>query len=490
MLQVTKKKMFAPLEDPEIDLSKIASIMGSGRPTIPLEVQKGADEALPSIQADEPLPPPPAQYQDISIGPETLTPRTGQTIDQYPSLAAEPFQPQAQNQPAAPAKQLSPLEDATANYEKAVSEPAHKQGKAAQAANFALQFIQDVFDPGPHEYQWLGNMKKQNRVDQAARTLAPLQAQETYKEKIRQQKAQTQNTLDKPAQIREAAAAKVQAAIDADKRRMDLVNRRADIASGEAKIETDDKGLRWLVHLKPDSSGKLRDKEPLENPLTHEQDFDPGEQMVTDPLTGNPVKAKQILGPQAMIASADATREQQAATTNVSNQIKVDQENINNNIQYHANIAKMISDAAVADSGINDGEFQGLNEQIAGKNTEYNSVANQDFSGITDPDDREKARKKQFDDLNKIAAESTELRTKALASMSKTVAGKARADAIRANLPPEPKKLTYTPIKAVKVGGIGTYSESDFTARAKAKGITGDALKQAIAKARQDGIIK
>lgn len=37
---------------------------------------------------------------------------------------------------------------------------------------------------------------------------------------------------------------------------------------------------------------------------------------------------------------------------------------------------------------------------------------------------------------------------------------------------------------------VGTYSEADFVARAKAKGITGDQLKAAIAKAKSDGVIK
>lgn len=72
---------------------------------------------------------------------------------------------------------------------------------------------------------------------------------------------------------------------------------------GEAKPFIDEQGKVWKQFLKDPS----RPMEPLENPITHEQEFVPGEQGIQwyDPVTKQPVtiKAKQSVQPDATITT-------------------------------------------------------------------------------------------------------------------------------------------------------------------------------------------
>jgi hypothetical protein len=437
---------------------------GSGRPTAPTAIAAQPETAVsfaPRIPSDEPV--------NMGYGRTMENDPPGVPQVARPSTAM----PQAQTDtPVTFAPRRTPQQDL--DEERAKNRELHSVGapKEHSLAKRLLQGALGGFARGGIGGAITGaavegfypkantNLRTQSEIAKSDKRIGGLEKSVESESERLLREAQTQGIKDKPTLAREAAAAKAQAATDAYNRRMDYLDKQQEFEGNKWKRYTDKDGKVFKQY----ADGRL---EPVM--FNNEQDFDPGEQMVTDPLTGNPVKAKQIISPQAMIASSDAGREQDVAKFNASNQFKADTENINNSVQYHASISKMLADAAAADPGINDGEFQGLNEQIAGKHTEYDSVANQDFSGIRDPDELAKARKKQFDDLNKIAEESTALRTKALTVMSKTAAGKARADAIRKNMPPPPKKLTYTPIKAVKAGGKIARS-ADVDAFAKSKG--------------------
>lgn len=237
MIAVQNKKKYPPLEDKPFaipDLSKIPSITsqfpGAPREAPPIENQAGiSPEQYPALDAPVAAPPGTPQVPSIATD-QPVNMGYGRTMDQFAPIATEqPFQPQAQNQPVSPVKQLSPLAplngstgelqgtviNATPEQQQQrleqektdlLSKPVPKQGKAAQVANFALQAIEHIFNPNDRTpYEWLGNRKRDYQVGQINHQLAPLQAQETYKEKMRASAAdrrrvdaQTGEVLRKP----------------------------------------------------------------------------------------------------------------------------------------------------------------------------------------------------------------------------------------------------------------------------------------------------
>lgn len=280
--------------------------------------------------------------------------------------------------------------------------------------------------------------------------------------------ADTLDTLTKPARE-----------LQKQQNRIDL-QKMKDAAEGLKWEPVGHGGLLWKKH----NNGR---EEPLlgKDNKTQEVDLKTKTYKVYDPTTKQTVDVtgEQVLGYSAPIQQGNANREQDVRKTNASNQLKVLTENINNSIQYHASVAKMLTDALTAEAGINDGETEGLRNQILQKNAAYQALSEQEMPDTGDDAADGKARQKQVEQMNKVADQAAILNTKLLTAMSKTAAGKVRADAIRANLPPRPAKLTYTPIEAVQVGGKMVNS-AQLDAFAKSKSWT---RQQAEAYAKSNG---
>jgi len=119
------------------------------------------------------------------------------------------------------------------------------------------------------------------------------------------------------------------------------INLNADIRSGIAKPFIDENGKVWRQYLNADSTGKVRPNEPVVGP-DGLQEWVPGEQGISwfNPRTKQTeiIKAKQGTSADAVIASGDAGRLQDARKTNATKQFEAIKENINNHIQYQNNL--------------------------------------------------------------------------------------------------------------------------------------------------------
>ncbi len=89
---------------------------------------------------------------------------------------------------ATPPTELSVQQD---RYSNAVRSRPNKQGNLAQAAWWALQGINKIFNPQDDTpVQWLGEAKREKRIATEAAKLAPLQAQEQWKGQQAKQQAE------------------------------------------------------------------------------------------------------------------------------------------------------------------------------------------------------------------------------------------------------------------------------------------------------------
>ena len=80
-----------------------------------------------------------------------------------------------------PPRALSPLEVQTNVYNREVQSKPHKQGALAQAAWWAVQGLNKIFNPQDDTpIQYLGEAKRQQRIMKEGQKLAPLQAQEQF----------------------------------------------------------------------------------------------------------------------------------------------------------------------------------------------------------------------------------------------------------------------------------------------------------------------
>lgn len=147
------------------------------------------------------------------------------------------------------------LQQAQQNYESAVAEPSHKQGALAQGLNFGLQGLQKFADSmrgvkNDEPVRWLGDIKKQLRVDKAAQTLAPLQAQDKYQ---------------KDAEYRDAQAGKLRA--DAENLRRDdndkfIQSIRKRKYYDPKQISTVERNRLATLGYKPEDLGSWDDRDP------------------------------------------------------------------------------------------------------------------------------------------------------------------------------------------------------------------------------------
>lgn len=291
------------------------------------------------------------------------------------------------------------------------------------------------------QYEQAYGMERQKKSDEAT---------DAYKT------AQGIELRDRPQRAKDAIIAKATAAKTAFDRRMQMRDRDADIRSGEAKRTVDANGMVWKEFTKADSSGKIREKEAVVNPVTGEQDFDPGEQMVIDPQTGVQVKAKTIIAPQAMIATGNANRQTTADKDNAEKFWQTQKTNIDNQMKYMSDVNSLLADAIKADSGIDDG---GVRAEMKGKYDEITQLSNSPLPEGLDTEGLNKAQEERVKRVNKLVDEYNKLNTDLITNISKTAAGKAKADQIHGMIKKmaPPAKLVHTPYKPTLVqGGVVT----------------------------------
>lgn len=318
---------------------------------------------------------------------------------------------------------------------------------------------------------WNERRSAEAMLPQARADVDYQRGQEEWQNKQALIKAQTKDVLSKPddrdaavQQKRDQQIAITQRAITAYENRKKIHEQDADVRSGIAKLFTDANGLRWKQYLNADASGKHRDNEPVVNPTTGEQEFDPGEQMVLDPLTNTVVKAKQLVGPAAMVASSDAGRQQQANKDASEGAFRAQQDNVKAIADWHKTVSSMLVSAIGAEAGFDD---KGIRSQIDAKNTELAELQNEPPSDSILDEKKNEERTKR---INRLNDDVVKLNGDLLDAWAKTADGRVKAEALRKNLPPRPDKVTYTPYKAVQVGGghkVAPSAQVDAFAQSK-----------------------
>lgn len=234
---------------------------------------------------------------------------------------------------------------------------------------------------------------------------------------------------------------------------VERINRNADIKAGIAKPVINEGGYIELEYLNADASGKRRENELLKG-ADGQPIFVPGEQGLTwiDPLTKQPmqVKAKQTLMPGATMATGNAIRETNAARDNAEKYWQTQKDNISNHMKYMSDVTSLLTAAITADSGLTDDP--GTRREMEGK---YNEIVALSNSPLPDTDDPSKAQEDRVKRVNQLTDDYNKLNNKLLDNLSKTAAGKAKADQIRAQIQnmKAPDKLTYTPYKPTLVTG-------------------------------------
>jgi len=265
--------------------------------------------------------------------------------------------------------------------------------------------------------------------------------------------AQIEEIRRRPEQERQTREQQTALQILRGQQAVERINRNADIKAGIAKPVINEGGYIELEYLNADASGKRRENELLKG-ADGQPIFVPGEQGLTwiDPLTKQPmrVKAKQTLMPGATIASGNATRETNAARDNAEKYWQTQKSNIDNHMKYMSDVKSLLTAAITADSGLVDDP--GTRREMEGK---YNEIVALSNSPLPDTDDPSKAQEDRVKRVNKLTDDYNALNNKLLDNLSKTAAGKAKADQIRQQIQsmPAPAKLTYTPYKATLVTG-------------------------------------
>jgi predicted RNA-binding protein Jag len=279
------------------------------------------------------------------------------------------------------------------------------------------------------------------------------QKQEEDKTNRDWKKAQTSDILRRPQKEQETRDQQRIMQELRGRQAVERINRNADIKAGIAKPVINEGGYIELEYLNADASGKRRENELLKG-ADGQPIFVPGEQGLTwiDPLTKQPmqVKAKQTLMPGATIATGNAVRQTNADRDNAEKYWQTHKTNIDNQMKYMSDIKGLLAAAITADSGLTDDP--GTRAEMEGK---YNEIVALSNSPLPDTDDPSKAQEDRVKRVNQLTDDYNTLNNKLLDNLSKTAAGKAKADQIRAQIQsmPAPSKLTYTPYKPTMVTG-------------------------------------
>lgn len=296
--------------------------------------------------------------------------------------------------------------------------------------------------------------EKMGDANERARLLPKIEAAregETHQANQDYRKAQADYATARPEIERAKLENRVALEKEKFNNRTKILEIQAKNEGGKWKPYVDEDGRRW----KQFPNDPTKELEPIVDPLTGQQDIDPSGKLYdwVDPTSGQTVKIKgsQLANAGAQIASGNATREQQAATTNASNAIRVMTENVNNQMQYQGQVASLMNQALAADPGLaGDMAVTGLRSEFEAKQRELDSLR------LSPPPEYDEAAARAYASrVNKLTDDLTSTAQKLWAEVGKTEAGRARAaqaqDAIRKLKPPP--KVAYEPIKASRVGG-------------------------------------
>ncbi len=414
-----------------------------------------------------------------------------------------PQRPELQGQQGL-GQQLPPLEDENYvtpptelsvqqdRYTDAVRSRPNKQGNLAQAAWWALQGINKIFNPQDDTpVQWLGEAKREKRIANEAARLAPLQAQEQFK----QQQVGLQ-------QKRQMDALEYQ--LKMSKGMQDAFNNDPDILLiKESKRVTPDQAQRlngkYGTNYTPAFWGSFVEKEvggqsyirPSDRPNYATNTSiakDMPETDVAVPLSGGgtgyvPSKTAVTLDGAERVAGITANR--QIATTNANIADGVQQRNTKAINDYNNNVVQFGNTVAQKMAELGDtvgaGEISKLTEQANAINAKY-----------TNASDEEEA--------DKYKAEMEKVNAKLTALYDKQSKNTAVQQALQGMKPPVKPKLekpvqvdmssSGKPFAQPQGGSTNKTTLENATQHFKSKGLSGSALRIAIANARKMGMIE
>jgi uncharacterized protein YdcH (DUF465 family) len=356
---------------------------------------------------------------------------------------------------------LSPLEQKRQELESVINAPKKKHSLLQNIGWMALNFGDKYFNPNDNTpVRSLDDTIHQRNINKAQGELQPLQTLEQQRQAERDAQL---NTEYKKAQIgnieednvrqrdqiisrermsQENVRAKVESESLKFERRKELLNRSADIKSGEAKIYTDEDGKLFKQFLKADSTGKFRDPEPIDADGDGIQDTDPNKLFydVYDPVSGQTVKAKggTIYGAGATIRQGDANREQQVNAQNAQFDMQAQRENANNLMTFNKQVFDKAMDVNKQMGRTNEdlAEMQGYYAEMQGVFNELQKVdANQDP-----------------DRYNKLADKLNELNGKVQSAAGKTQAGAEAVKQLSGQGIKTPPMVKAPKVNAVRVG--------------------------------------
>lgn len=401
-------------------------------------------------------------------------------------------QASTQDVPQAPPP-LSPYEQQLGKYNDAIASKPQKQGALAQAAWWALNGVNRIFNPELNKdpVQWLGEAKRENRIQREGAVLAPLRAEEQFKQQqIGIQQKQRMDSLEYQLKM--------------NKGLQDAFNNDPDVLLiKESKRVTPDQAQRlnakYNTQYTPAFWGSFVEKEVEGQSYIRPSDrpnYAPNASLATDrtestvatPLSGGGVgyvPSKQAVTLDNAERVAGITAGRQVAIKNADLQAGAQQRNIKALNDYSNDVVRFGNTVAqkMAELGDTAGanEINTLTEQANAINAKYTTASDEE-------------------EADKYKAEMDKVNAKLTAVFDKQARNQAVQLALKGMKPPIKPKLEKPVQVDVSSSGKpfaqpqgGTTNKTTLEAATqhyKSKGLTGSALRIAIANARRMGMIE
>lgn len=438
----------------------------------------------------------PPAYQDISIGPETPTPRTGMTIqDRLAPLAnGNPTQPITPQQTGSQSimEQIRGIQnkdyskakyDESGNIIKPAGADRDKKWSLAEKLGGIFSGILEGVGSGRGllggaakaiEYGTDRNfMEKRDDLKNLRKLGGEYQTVAADEKFQAETAAKRADILGKQVETAGKGIQNVQTLakpyIDAAKAKGYLTEEEVSHIKNTYGIDITDPNNVEYVEKEIDGQWHVRKK--------NESEYKPNESIPQSKLK-MPVKT-MVDGQEVW---TDGGKVIDHAIAKELNQARLDMDanryNATETNNYVEALNKWATDAQEAQNKVTQLKADGLGKLTEADQLESRASAlEQQISGLDEFDTE--SRRPLDAQINQLKKDAAQLRREG-ASLQR--------QASEYKLPPKPTKPKAT-LSAPKLG-VGTYSESDFVSKAKAKGITGDNLKRAIEQARKDGVIK
>lgn len=341
----------------------------------------------------------------------------------------------------APPRMISYRDDAKEKLQQALHAPVKQHSKLGDFAAYAISGLNAALNPNPNnKVQGLGAFEHDRNIRSAAQKYGQLEdinqneRQDVLKES---QIGNQQNEAYIRTQNAITQRRKVEADIDKERKADEL------------------KGKLWTPRTNPDDGTITKHfGDGHEEPLLDDkgkQRIDILRAPVFD-ADGNPMTGAQRGNQQAMRDAGNATRQQQVDIHNADKAFEVQKQNVSNQMDYNKNVLSVVEKIATANQGVVAANPQlaglaGTQQQYAENMAELANALNTEV----DPA-RQQDLQKRFDIAQK---EFNKVNNDYLSALGKVEGGKSIAAELQKQLKSivKPKILTYTPVKASKVGG-------------------------------------